>query len=50
MKGRRMAGRMGDDRVTVKNLKVVEVREGGILVIKGAVPGARHSILEIIAA
>ncbi len=50
MKGRRMAGRMGDDRVTVKNLKVVEVREGGILAIKGAVPGARHSILEIIAA
>ena len=50
MKGRRMAGHMGSDRVTVKNLKVVEVRDGGILAIKGAVPGCRHSILEIIAA
>ena len=50
LKGRRMAGRMGDDRVTVKNLLVVEVRENGILALKGAVPGARHSVLEIIAA
>ena len=47
MKGRRMAGRMGGDTVTVKNLKVVEVRDGGILAIKGAVPGARNSIIEI---
>ncbi|MFA5185080.1 MAG: 50S ribosomal protein L3 [Patescibacteria group bacterium] len=47
MKGRRMAGRMGDETVTVKNLKVVEVREGGVLAIKGAVPGARNSIIEI---
>lgn len=50
LKGRRMAGRMGDDRVTVKNLQVVEVRDGGILAIKGAVPGGRNAILEIIAA
>ncbi len=49
-KGRRMAGHMGDERVTVKNLTVVEVRDGGILAIKGAVPGARHSILEIVSA
>ncbi len=50
LKGRRMGGRMGDERVTVKNLVVVEVREGGILALKGAVPGARHSVVEIIAA
>lgn len=50
MKGRRMAGRMGNEQVTVKNLQVVEVREGGIIAIKGAVPGARHSVLEIISA
>ncbi|MBP7133890.1 50S ribosomal protein L3 [Patescibacteria group bacterium] len=49
-KGRRMAGRMGDDRVTVKNLVIVEIREGGILAVKGAVPGARHALLEIVAA
>jgi large subunit ribosomal protein L3 len=50
LKGRRMAGHMGSDRVTVKNLQVVEVRDGGILAIKGAVPGARNTILEILAA
>lgn len=47
MKGRRMAGRMGGETVTVKNLKVVEIRDNGILAIKGAVPGARNSIIEI---
>ncbi len=50
LKGRRMAGRMGDERVTVKNLVVVEVREGGILAVKGAVPGARNAVVEIISA
>jgi large subunit ribosomal protein L3 len=50
MKGRRMAGHMGNERVTVKNLKIVEVREGGILAIKGAVPGSRNATIEIVAA
>lgn len=50
IKGRRMAGRMGNAQVTVKNLEVVEVRDGGILAVKGAVPGARNGILEIVAA
>lgn len=49
-KGRRMAGRMGNDRVTVQKLQVVEVRDGGILAIKGAVPGARNTVLEIVSA
>lgn len=49
LKGRRMGGRMGNERVTVKNLRVIEVRDGGILAVKGAVPGARNSIVEIIA-
>ena len=48
IKGRRMAGRMGNEQVTVKNLEIVEVREGGILAVKGAVPGARNTVLEII--
>ena len=47
LKGRRMAGRMGDEIVTVKNLEVVEVRENGIVAIKGAVPGARNAVIEI---
>jgi len=45
LKGRRMAGRMGNETVTIKNLQVVEMRENGVLAIKGAVPGARNSIL-----
>lgn len=46
-KGRRMAGRMGGERVTVKRLQIMEVREKGILAVKGAVPGARNATLEI---
>lgn len=49
-KGRRMAGRMGNEQVTVQKLEVVEVRDGGILAIKGAVPGARNAVLEIVSA
>jgi large subunit ribosomal protein L3 len=41
VKGMRAAGRMGGDRVTVRNLKVVQVdAENNILVVRGAVPGA----------
>ncbi|WP_159736623.1 50S ribosomal protein L3, partial [Arthrobacter sp. 9V] len=41
-KGMRMAGRMGGDRVTVLNLTVHAVdAEKGLLLVKGAVPGAR---------
>ncbi|MCX7880901.1 MAG: 50S ribosomal protein L3 [Patescibacteria group bacterium] len=45
-KGKRMAGRMGGERKTVKNLKIVEVKEKGILV-KGLVPGGKNGLLEI---
>lgn len=45
-KGMRMAGRMGGDRVTVLNLTVHSVDlEAGILLVKGAVPGARGRIV-----
>ena len=41
VKGMRAAGRMGGDRVTVRNLKVVQVdAENNLLVVHGAVPGA----------
>lgn len=47
-KGMRMPGRMGADRVTVKNLKIVSIdAEGGVLYINGAVPGRRGTLLEI---
>ncbi|OGK11849.1 50S ribosomal protein L3 [Candidatus Roizmanbacteria bacterium RIFCSPLOWO2_01_FULL_37_12] len=45
-KGKRMAGRMGGNRVTVKKLRVIELRDDG-LVVKGLVPGARGGLLEI---
>jgi len=49
MKGRRMAGRMGGERVTVRNLMVLKViAESNILIVKGSVPGAINSYLEIV--
>ncbi|HEX2140902.1 MAG TPA: 50S ribosomal protein L3 [Candidatus Limnocylindria bacterium] len=45
-KGTRMGGHMGDERVTVKKLKVVRVdSERNLLLVKGAVPGARNGLL-----
>ncbi len=47
-KGKKMAGRMGTDRVTVKNLMVVQVNpEENILLIKGAVPGRKGTLVEV---
>lgn len=47
-KGKRMAGRMGGDRVTVKNLSIVAVDAAqNLLAIKGALPGKRGSLIEI---
>ena len=47
-KGMRMAGRMGGDRVTVKNLTVLQVhRETNELLLAGAVPGRRGTLVEI---
>lgn len=47
-KGMRMAGRMGGDRVTVRNLKIAKVDvENSILAVRGAVPGRRGTLLEI---
>lgn len=45
-KGQRMAGRMGGDRVTVQNLTVQAIdAEKGLLLVKGAVPGARGRLV-----
>ena len=47
-KGKKMAGRMGSDRVTVKNLKILFIdTEEGCLVISGAIPGRRGTLVEI---
>jgi len=48
-KGSRMGGRMGGDRITQKNLKVVFVdTENNIMLVKGAIAGKRGSLVEII--
>jgi large subunit ribosomal protein L3 len=48
LKGMRAAGHMGTDRVTVKNLQVVQVdAENHILVVKGAVPGHNGAVVMI---
>lgn len=48
-RGLRMAGRMGNTRVSVKGLQIVKVDvENNLLFIKGAVPGARNSYVEIL--
>ncbi len=47
-KGKRMAGRLGNDRVTVSNLEVVDVRaDQDLLFLRGAVPGARGGTIVI---
>ncbi len=48
IKGMRMAGRMGSDKITVKNLEVIEVdKENNIIALKGAVPGRRGTLVMI---
>ncbi|MDE6269153.1 MAG: 50S ribosomal protein L3 [Muribaculaceae bacterium] len=47
-KGMRMAGQMGNERVTVQNLQVVKIiPEHNLMMIKGSVPGSKGSILLI---
>ncbi|MBI2025520.1 50S ribosomal protein L3 [Candidatus Kaiserbacteria bacterium] len=48
-KGMKMAGRLGTDRVTVTNLKILVVDEKeGKIIVSGAVPGRRGSLLEVV--
>lgn len=45
-KGTRMAGRMGGDRVTIKNIEIIEVDEqNNLIYLKGAVSGARNGLV-----
>ena len=48
MKGMRMAGRMGGDRITVRGLKIVSIdAANNLIAIRGAVPGRRGTLVEI---
>lgn len=47
-KGKKMAGRMGGDRITVKNLTVLQANaDENIILIKGAIPGRRGTLVEV---
>jgi len=46
--GMRMAGRLGNTKVTIENLEVVDIdREKNYLIVKGSVPGAKGSVVTI---
>jgi large subunit ribosomal protein L3 len=48
-KGMRMAGRMGGTRITIRNLTVLRVMpEQNLLLVKGSIPGAMNSVVEIV--
>lgn len=48
IKGRRMAGRMGGERVTVRNLRVIKIDpDQRLIAVSGAVPGRRGTLIEI---
>lgn len=48
IKGKKMAGHMGDERVTIQNLEVVRVdAENNLLAVRGSIPGARGGIVII---
>lgn len=48
LKGKKLPGRYGNTRVTVKNLRIVDVRpEMNLILVKGAVPGSRNSLVEV---
>jgi large subunit ribosomal protein L3 len=47
-KGQKMPGRMGNDRVTIHNLEVIDIdKEKSLLYLKGAVPGVRKGLIII---
>jgi large subunit ribosomal protein L3 len=47
-KGMRMAGRMGSDRITQRNLKIFSVdKENNLMLVKGSIPGRKGTLLEI---
>ncbi|MCA9360410.1 50S ribosomal protein L3 [Candidatus Kaiserbacteria bacterium] len=50
LKGTRMGGRMGNDKITVKGLKVLQVNAAeNVLVVSGAVPGRKGTLVEVFA-
>jgi len=48
IKGKKMPGRMGNSLVTKKNVMVVDIRpESNVMLVKGSLPGAKQSVVQI---
>ncbi len=48
VKGKRMSGQMGDERVTIQNLQLIQIfEEEGCIAVRGSVPGAKGAIVQI---
>ena len=47
LKGKKLPGRMGNERVTQKNLKIIDIRDDHVLLVHGPVPGAKDGLLNI---
>jgi len=46
LKGKKMAGHMGSEKITMDNIRVVKIdRENDLLLVKGAIPGHRNSLI-----
>jgi large subunit ribosomal protein L3 len=44
-----MAGRMGGKRISIRNLEILEtMKDSNLLLVKGSIPGAINSIVEIV--
>jgi len=49
LKGKRMAGRMGGKRITVRNLRVLKVEPAqNLILVSGSVPGRRGTLVELV--
>jgi large subunit ribosomal protein L3 len=47
-KGKKLPGRMGNQRITIKNLRILDLRpEQDVIALKGSVPGSRNNLVEI---
>lgn len=48
IKGKKMPGRMGNERTSVKNLEIIKIdKENNLIAVKGAIPGRRGTLVEI---
>jgi len=48
IKGKKMPGQYGNDRKTIRNLEIIDIRsEDNVILVKGAVPGAESGVMTV---